>query len=208
MHIHKAITFGVSLFACTVAFGGSLALVPTGGTVASDGRSFMLGWQFSVSTPITIDGLSYFDAGNDGLTDSHRVGIFDNGTSALLVSATIPSGTGATLVGGFRTVAVSFTLNPGTYVIGGQSLTASDGFLFTVPTVTTAPGVTYLAERELGTASFVMPTAGPFSEKGIFGPNFTITAGGAVPEPGTFSLIFIAGVGLVAVGRRRLSSRT
>src|SRR5262245_12458608 len=50
-----------------------------------------VGWQFSVSAPITIDGLGLFDVNPAGLAESHQVGLWtDSGT--LLASATVTSG--------------------------------------------------------------------------------------------------------------------
>jgi hypothetical protein len=198
-----AARFAFSLLVVGVpAFGGTIALTQTGGVSVSDPRTFMVGWQFSVSSALQVDGLSYWDANGDGLVESHQVAIF-NSAGVSLVSAIIPSGTGSTLVSGFRTVAVSFLLTPGTYVIGGQSPSGSDATLIEATSVTTVPGVTYLQERELNTSAFVVPTANaPGTERGIFGPNFTVTA---TPEPGSLSLMFAAGIGVLAAFRRRRS---
>lgn len=77
------------------------------------------GWQFSVSDPLQVEQLGFWDSGLDGLAVAHPVGIWlDDAT--LLTSATVPAGTAATLDGTFRWVTTSpVVLQPGnTYVIG------------------------------------------------------------------------------------------
>src|SRR2546428_765822 len=46
-----------------------------------------LGWQFATNSPVTVDGLGYYDFGGDGLVVPHEVGIFDAG-GMLLTSTT------------------------------------------------------------------------------------------------------------------------
>jgi hypothetical protein len=174
-----------------ICSAGPIAVVPQDGIIGSDLRPWMIGWQFSVSSPITVTGLAYWDEDGDGLGEAHNVGIFDSGTGTLLVSATVPSGTVALLMGGFRVVPISYELIPGTYVIGGQQSSDADGVCLQALSVTSIAGVTYLnEERELQTSSFVMPTNNaPGSEIGIFGPNLT-----TVPEPASFLLVTVAGL--------------
>ena len=42
-----------------VCSAGVIAVAPNGGSAGSDGRPFMIGWQFSVSTALQLDGLAY-----------------------------------------------------------------------------------------------------------------------------------------------------
>ena len=56
------------------------------------GGDVTLGWEFTVTQPVGITGLGYYDYNSDGLVSSHEVGIF-NLSGTLLVSASIPSGT-------------------------------------------------------------------------------------------------------------------
>src|SRR5262249_32205561 len=82
-----------------------------------------IGWQFSVSAPIIIDGLGLFDVNPAGLAESHQVGLWDNGGN-LLASATVTSG--STLIASasnagdwlFANIA-PIVLVPGTYVTSG-----------------------------------------------------------------------------------------
>src|SRR4030088_998040 len=92
------------------------AAYPVGGHVGSDTRAFTFGWAFSVSTRITVTGLSYLDATGRGLREPHTVGIFSASGGSLLVTAIVPAGAGAPLENGFRVAPASFVLDPGTYV--------------------------------------------------------------------------------------------
>lgn len=80
------------------------------------------------------DGPDSADANNsatpfgDGLLESHEVGIYDSNGNLLTEAMTIPSGTGATLVGEFRymTLVTPITLLAGqNYTIAGQIPTVS-----------------------------------------------------------------------------------
>jgi len=77
------------------------------------------GWAFTTNAPVTITELGYFDSYQDGLQNSHDVGIWDS-SGALLGWATVPSGTSAVLDGPFRFVPISpIALDADqTYIIG------------------------------------------------------------------------------------------
>lgn len=78
--------------------------------------------------------LGVFDAAADGLVNAHQVGLWrTDGT--LLTSATVPAGTAAPLIGGFRWVSISWVFIPyalGDYRIGAQ-YSADDADLFATP---------------------------------------------------------------------------
>ena len=67
------------------------------------------GWSFYNYSPegaISITQLGVFDSGGDGLANAHQIGLWSvSGT--LLASATIPAGTAAPLVDGYRYVTIS-----------------------------------------------------------------------------------------------------
>ena len=68
--------------------------------------------------------LGYYDKNGDGLTGSHLLTLWDNSTQAIIASATVPAGTSAPLINGYRWVQLSstVTLNYGSYyVIGAQT---------------------------------------------------------------------------------------
>src|SRR5450755_2722444 len=86
---------------------------------------FTLGWEFTVSQSITVTALGAFDDSQDGLAESHDVGIWDS-VGNLLGSTTVAAGTVDPLVNQFRYSSVSFTLAPGTYEIGALWLDGGD----------------------------------------------------------------------------------
>src|SRR5437764_5772066 len=63
-----------------------------------------VGWQFDLSQTITVNGLAWYDDGQNGLAMSHTVGIW-NPTGVLIASVLIPAGTAAPLDGRFGTPA-------------------------------------------------------------------------------------------------------
>ena len=181
---YKMLRYLLLLVVVGVSWGDIVAVAPIGGTAnRSDSTPYMLGWEFSVSAPLTITALAYLDATGAGLADSHMVGIFDAVTGNLLVSATVPSGAATKSLNGFRIVPVTESLPPGTYVIGGQRLTNDDGAFLLSTSVATIPGVTYLQERELQTSSFVIPsTDAPQAGIGVFGPSFVVASSAQTPS--------------------------
>jgi hypothetical protein len=71
-----------------------------------------------------VNWLGYADPTGNGLVDSHLVSLWDNSTGVVIASATVPAGTAAPLIDGYRWVQLSSTvqLNYGSYyVIGAQT---------------------------------------------------------------------------------------
>lgn len=190
-------------------YGGAIAVTP--GSLGSQNSQWngdaTIGWQFSVTAPISVTELGFFDAGGDGLADSHPVGIW-NSSGTLLGSITIPSGTGATLNSGFRWVPISpFGLGAGDYVIGGYGLaTSTDQFQFELTGSTTIPQIVLGAAVDVKATGLTMPDSiVSNSTEGYFGPNFMATVASTVPEPSTF---FLFGLGLVGLGLSRKRNRS
>ncbi len=181
--MNKLLKFGnilsLSLLLCAAAatpcLADGLAAAPVGGAAGFDPNPFMLGWQFSVSTPVTVTGLAWLDATGGGLVESHMVGIFDSASGKTLVSAPIPSGTSVKYLNGFRVVPVNYTLAPGVYVVEGLRASNADAALVRASGVTTPSMITYMQERELKTSTFTFTSNTlDLNEKGSFGPSFTI----------------------------------
>ena len=165
---------------------------------------FTLGWQFTLSQSVTVTGLGAFDDSQDGLAESHDVGIWD-AMGNLMGSTTVAAGTVDPLVNQFRYASVSFTLAPGTYEIGALWLDGADNNLFPgdVTTYSTAPGVTFVQNSYIAGGTLTDPTNSVDTEAAYFGPNFLYTAS-TTPEPGTLLML---GSGLVMLGgavRRKL----
>src|SRR5262249_43469509 len=97
----------------------SVALSFTGGF--NDGFfNTISGWGFSLSSPIVVTSLGFFDLDGAGLDNPHIITVWTS-TGTQLVQTTVPIGTSTTLVDGFRYVAVPPTLLPaGDYIIGAS----------------------------------------------------------------------------------------
>src|SRR6476660_2232455 len=57
-----------------------------------------------------VNWLGYYDANGDGLANSHVVTLWDNSTLGIIATATVPAGTAAPLVNGYRWAQLSSTL--------------------------------------------------------------------------------------------------
>jgi Domain of unknown function (DUF4082) len=85
------------------------------GSAGTYGASFTVGSQ-----PISVNALGVWDPGQDGLSVSHDVGIW-NANGDLLASGTVPSGTSAPLQGQYRYLSLTqpITLSANTdYTVG------------------------------------------------------------------------------------------
>ncbi len=90
------------------------------GFVGTVGGIFLTTYSFYPQ----VNWLGYYDANGDGLANSHLVTLWDNNTQSIIASATVPAGTAAPLVNGYRWVQLPSTiqLNYGSYyVIGAQT---------------------------------------------------------------------------------------
>jgi hypothetical protein len=149
-----------------------------------------LGWKFVVNSPILVDGLAFFDK---TMTQGHDVGIYDDTTQSLLVSATVQLGDSQMGTGPWRVHSITpFALLPGTYDIAAE--TGSDNYTSNPNSLITAPEITFVTDRfAFGSATLTYPpdSAGI---QGWFGPSFTFTT--AVPEPSSITLV---GIGLLAL---------
>jgi hypothetical protein len=146
---------------------------------------YTVGWAFNVSAPITVTSLGWFDDQDAlGFAFDHAVGIF-SAAGDLLVSATVTTvdpltaSTGSQPGFGFRYHPITpFTLQPGSYVIGGLNpLGTTDGFYDFGSGVTTATGITYVEGRFVGCCTLVLTYPNTPADRGIsyFGPNFQFT---------------------------------
>jgi len=164
---------------------------------------FTLGWQFTVNTPITVTALGVFDDSQDGLVESHDVGIW-NSTGALVTSGTVASGTVDPLTDQFRYVSASALLTPGNYNIGALWVDGADPNLFPgdVTGFATIPQITFVQDAFAagGTLANPVNTASPMPS--YFGPNFQ--AGAVVPEPSTILLMGTLLLGVSGLLKRKL----
>lgn len=226
-------TLLVALGLCTASFVASVApsTAHAGPAVSFtsvngnflDGLTRMLGWQFTVTEPLSVSALGWFDLGQNGLSRSHEVGLWNKNTQALLGSVVVASGTGGTLDGFFRYTSLgsAVALSSGTtYVIAGLDVGANgDGHVWTPALggfnnqvngfssdarVTVGPAGTAIGQAVAG---FQFPTASiGDSRTALFGPNFLIAEPvvAAIPLPPSMALLVfgLAGMGLAARRRR------
>lgn len=181
----------------------NLANVTDAGCEVGYPAGMTVGWEFTLDEPKLIMDLGVFDEGQDGLNETHAVGIW-NAAGTLLAATTIGAGTSAPLDGLFRYGWVSPTMLPaGTYTIGSYYATASASGgdpLGVKNTMTLSEGVTWIDSKQNAWPGFSQPTLGTMFDPGIFGPNARF---GAVPEPSTFVLAAVGVICLIALRWRR-----
>jgi hypothetical protein len=192
----------------------NIALSFTGGT-QSQLHNLTIGWSFSITSPLLVTQFGLWDGpgpgtggtAGDGFGVSHDVTLWTS-AGLSLATATVPSGTTATLTNGFRYVPLSVaTLIPaGTYVISSYYAQASfDTSISNAATLTTDPAVTYIAGKSA--LNNVFPSGDLIGAGGIksyFGPNFQFAA--AVPETSSTWLLLLLGV-VVIIGSRYRPAR-
>ncbi len=171
---------------------------------------YVYGWAFNVESAITIDQLGLYDSGQDGLAESHEIGIWD-AAGTLLTSTAIPSGTSAVLDGVNRMIAIpELTLEIGSgYVIGVNNLDV-DMMIVAASSVSTDPSISYVGGRFMNTGGMLAMPAMTSTTATYFGPNFSIATASIPPVPAAIIPIppalwlFGSGLlGLVGIARRK-----
>ena len=137
----------------------------------------VVGYRFTVSSPLSVSDLGVWNADTDGLTSAHQVGIWDS-SQTLIASVTVDPATG-TPVGQWTYASITpVVLNPGeTYTAGAlYTATDNDSYISGASSVTTAPEVTWVQSvyPSAGDLGFVYPALDSTSG-GRFGPNFLFT---------------------------------
>jgi hypothetical protein len=151
----------------------------TGGGAEVAGSSSVVGWEFSVSSAITIDALGFWDEAGDGLNTAHDVGLWNGDGTTLLTSTTVNNSStpaASTSPDGFwRFQSISpLVLVPGNYVVAATVSNFDplrNGLFFALP-ITTIPDVSFIESRFLGVPALAYPP----SAIGIdsFGPNLRL----------------------------------
>lgn len=188
------------------------ALSFTGGTTRNFSETGTAGWSFTTAASMLVTSLGYYDVSGTGLTNSHEVGIFDDTSGLLLLSATVAAGNTDPLSGGFRfnsTLIGSTLLPAGDYFIGAFVTPGADPALEMATTVNLEPGITFGGSRDNSTFAFGYVGPPSDAENSFFGPNFQFDA----PASGTpelaapqsiIPLLFVSC--LLLMGRRSVSS--
>lgn len=193
-----AVAAAISLGSVTTVQAATISPVVeyTTSGVLTDSRPFTLGYDFSLSSALTVNALGYWD---NGRNSNHQVGIWDSSNN--LVASTTVQGTD-TLVGHFRWGSIGpVTLAAGSYTIGGEFL--GDGTFNSYATgIVTHSSFTYGTDRQTFGSGLLLPTystGGGYGSNGILEVSFS-TAG--VPEPASWALM-ISGFGMAGVMIRR-----
>ena len=164
--------------------------------------SVSYGWSFAVSQPISVSSLGVWDYNENGLEDEHGIGLWDV-TGTPLAVATIPGGTAAQLIDGFRyqDLVGPLLLMPGEYTVGAR-YNGIDHFhaQFASSMPAFAQSITFITSRHYIHPDSGSPVAYPQVADSfglIIGANFRFTI---VPEPTT---LWLLSLGLIGIFRRR-----
>ncbi|MDX1684026.1 MAG: DUF4082 domain-containing protein, partial [Saprospiraceae bacterium] len=147
-------------------------LTGCGGFLNND---WSLGWAFTPTEDIEVTALGVYDFSNNGLNSDHPVGLYDGATQALLASTTVPAGTGATLISGFRYVdlASPVVLTAGnTYVVAAVHLLTGGDLYGSFCNSGTFNYVNYISDRFIQSSTLQYPPNVEGSALSLFGGNF------------------------------------
>jgi hypothetical protein len=163
-----------------------------------------LGDTFTVSSPITVTSLGYFNETGAGFLTPHEVGIF-NAAHVLIADTVLAAGSGDPLIDGFRYQSISpLTLTPGQqYNLVGEA-EVGDPWAYIVNGLSVASPIT------LGTVYYLYQSdnvlrdttlyGSPYSWQVYAGPNFQFTTS-TIPEIPTWTMMLV-GFGVLGVALR------
>lgn len=168
---------------------------------------YTLGWEFVANQNMTVTGLGVFDGNQDGLLESHDVGIWDSAGN-LVGSSTVSAGTVDPLTNQFRYASVSFNLVAGeTYEIGAVWNNLLDDLILNGAATgfANSPGVTFTQNSYIAGGTLSDPINHADTQPAYFGPNFLYSSSTSTPEPSSLLLLssgLLAGVGMI---RRKIN---
>ena len=172
------------------------------------------GWEFALSSSITIDGLGFWDHNSDGLVGGHDVGLWNSDGSILLASTTVTNASSTPEANGagpgrwlFNDIN-ELTLGVGNYVIGALFTPNNSDVAGVRAVAMTIPELTFVNGRQeqqpvgLEFPSLVIPQV----NAGVFGGNLRLKdAAAPAPVPATLYLFGLGALGLGFSRRRRLA---
>jgi hypothetical protein len=169
--------------------------VTTGQTLANP--PYTLGWEFVANNSITVNALGFFDDSQDGLAESHLVGLWDS-QGNLIAETTVT--TTDLLVNQWRYSGITpVTLTAGSdYYVGALYTSGADNVVFPgYSGAWTTPNITYLGATYAESAPDLADPTVPFDHNGFFGPNIS-----AVPELSSWVMMLVGFAGLGFAGYR------
>lgn len=155
----------------------ALEFAGLGSGVDSTGTIFEQGWRFTANRALSVTALGFYDQSQNGLSTSHRVGIFDASTRLLLTSTTVLPADPLTGFFRFHALSVPFTLTTGRdYYIVAVLNSANDGFATGVTSLTVNPAITFKGSATnitgAGSGGLLYPDSSFSGINGNFGPTF------------------------------------
>ncbi|GEM_PF-941297 len=180
--------------------------------------SWSLGFQFTTKKTVNVTALGFYDDLQNGLTQSHEVGIFDDIGTLLVKGIVEPSNK---LDGFFRYTDVQSTLLQAGSTFFIAAVTGSENYTFNPPRFSVNPNIKFGASAFRfndpnfsdklvfpGTVPGSVPTSGGSGSgqnsdgnQGYFGPNFQADEVAAVPTPAL--LPGLIGLGIGALRKRK-----
>jgi hypothetical protein len=138
---------GAALLTVSSVMAQQLGINFTGGNGLGGDSTWTLGYEFQVTSPVTVVGLATFDP--SGLLHNVPVGLWTD-SGALVASATVPISTPAT--GLFAEVSIlPIVLPVGFYDVGSfdphNAYGYGNGSFGSLTGLTVAPGITYVQDR-------------------------------------------------------------
>jgi len=207
----KRITTAIATLA-VIGWASGAAATPimtfTGGSEVAPVFDAVGGWEFEVTSTITVDGLGYWDDDSDGLDQGHDVGLWTlAGTllaSTTVTNASTPEANGTGLGRWLFSDIPQLVLGPGNYVLGATNIANDTDSVIISGVVSTIPAVEYVNARDSGGSSSVLVFPGEvIGYTGVFGPNLRLADDSSVPAPATIPLLGLALVGLGWTRRKR-----
>ena len=199
------IAFVLSVGSLANVANAGLILDASSGNVTGDRRVWNLGWSFSVTSQLSIDGLGLFDTGADGFSNQsgYEVGLWNNNSGALLTSVIVDNSAtsyaSVNNLGQWLFADISeLILNVGSYTVGYFRSNNTDTWLIGSTPVGLNPNITFGDRLESRGASLAQPFSVTGNSNGHFGPNLRVVNSQSVPEPSTLAIFALGMIGLAS----------